>query len=251
MLNNSSVSSRGYITPSSKQARLEQSLISIGRDNSPHERVTAIEKEYPIQTVQELDKQLEEKEADQLIRNLVKTQSSIRTQLFHQKDGRIRFSVHRRPKRMSIVLTELREVIAKYQTDTPDATCTFPRNPKLLVKKPIKHKLRNDNGEELWYDGTVKTYRRSNFEIQYTGEECTYLHWLSLKKTIFPVNLLLLYDMPHKFFRYIGTYQHQSTIYSTYSVQKLRWQIFVIHNQDCLYHRQQSDTLSLFWHKNH
>ena len=108
-----------------------------------------LEKEYLIQTVQELDKQLEEKEADKLIRNLVKTQSNIRTQLFHQKDGRIRFSVHRRPKRTSIVLTELREVIAKYQTDTPDATCTFPRNPKLLVKKPIKHKLRNDNGRNF------------------------------------------------------------------------------------------------------
>ena len=122
---------------------------------------------------------MSEKEADKLIRNLVKTQSNIRTQLFHQKDGRIRFSVHRRPKRTPIVLTELREVIAKYQTDTSNATCTFPRNPKLLVKRPIKHKQRNDNGEELWYDGIVKSYRRSNFEIQYTGEECTYIFSLT------------------------------------------------------------------------
>ena len=121
---------------------------------------------------------ISEKEADKLIRNLVKTQSSIRTQL-HQKDARITFSVRRRPKRTSIILTELREVIAKYQTDTRDATCTFPRNPKFLVKKPIKHKLRNDNGEELWYDGIVKSYRRSNFEIQYAGEECTYIFTLA------------------------------------------------------------------------
>ena len=152
-----------------------------------NEQIQRLEKEYLIQTVQELDKQVEEietlpiseKEADKLIRNLVKTQSSIRTQLLHQKDARITFSVRRRPKRTSIILTELREVIAKYQTDTPDATCTFPRNTKLLVKKPIKHKLRNDNGEELWYDGIVKSYRRSNFEIQYAGEECTYIFTLA------------------------------------------------------------------------
>ena len=81
--------------------------------------------------------------------------------------------MRRRPKRTSIILTELREGIANYQTDTPEADCAFPRNPKLLVKKSIKHKLRNDNGEELWYDGTVKSYRQSNFEIQYAGEECT------------------------------------------------------------------------------
>ena len=58
-----------------------------------NEQKQRLEKEYLIQTVQELDKQVEEietlqiseKEADKLIRNLVKTQSSIRTQLPHQK----------------------------------------------------------------------------------------------------------------------------------------------------------------------
>ena len=66
--------------------------------------------------------------------------------------------MYKRPKKTSIIHTELREVIANYQTDTPEAECAFPRNPKLLVKKSIKHKLRNDNGEELWYDGIVKSY---------------------------------------------------------------------------------------------
>ena len=72
---------------------------------------------------------ISEKEVDKLIRNLVKTQSSIRTQLLHQKDARITF--------------------------------------------------KNDNGEELWYDGIVKSYRRSNFEIQHAGEECTYIFTLA------------------------------------------------------------------------
>ena len=87
-----------------------------------NEQKQRLEREYLIQTVQELDKQVEEietlpiseREADKLIRNLIKTQSSIRTQLLHQKDARLTFSVRRRPKRTSIILTELREVIAKY-----------------------------------------------------------------------------------------------------------------------------------------
>ena len=162
------------------QLRREAVMKSQQNVEKKNEQKQRLEKEYLIQTVQELDKQVEEietlpiseREADKLIRNLIKTQSSIRTELLHQKDAIITFSVHRRPKRTSIILTELREVIANYQTDTPEADCAFP---KLLVKKSIKHKLRNDNGEEIWYDGTVKSYIQSNFEIQYAGEECTYI----------------------------------------------------------------------------
>ena len=69
----------------------------------------------------------------------------IRIQLFNQKDAKITFSVNRKPKKTPVVLTELREVIAKYQTTCtiPEPINSFPTNPHSFVKRHIKHKLKN------------------------------------------------------------------------------------------------------------
>ena len=168
-----------------KRLQLREEIVRKSRKKveKQNEQKQKLAKEYLIQTVAELDEQVEqietlsdsEHEAEKRIRNLIKTQSSIRTQLLNQKDAKITFSCHRRPKKTSIILTELRQVIEKYETTTLEATHTlnFLTNPNSLVKKHIKHKLKTDNGEEIWYDGIVVTYKKRSkeLEIQYTGED--------------------------------------------------------------------------------
>ena len=84
------------ITEKRLQLREEAMIKSPRKVKKPKEQKQKLEKEHLIQTVEELDEQVEqietlsisERAADKCIRNLIKTQSSIRTRLFNQKDAK-------------------------------------------------------------------------------------------------------------------------------------------------------------------